>query len=133
MEDKEYCNGLYIMGIAARLTGMHPQTLRKYEKAGLLVPARHRRLRLYSEDDIARLRMIKHLVENGGLNLAGLRLALDIRTRLMELKAQLASIIGTEDSLRQQVLGFLDETIQILETCTPARVLRNEPAGERKQ
>ncbi len=126
MEVKEPCNGVYIMGIAARLTGMHPQTLRKYEKAGLLLPARQHGLRLYSDDDIARLRMIKHLVEEGGLNLAGLRLALDIRERLVELRKLLASMISTEDSPQQQVFSFLDETIQILETCTPAKAFRNK-------
>lgn len=126
MEDRGYCNGVYIMGVAARLTGMHPQTLRKYEKAGLLSPARHRRLRLYSEDDIARLKMIKHLVEEGGLNLAGLRLVLDVRARLLEIKKQLAAIINVEDSLQKQVLSFLDETIQILETCAPAKAFRNK-------
>lgn len=125
MEDREYCNGVYIMRVAARLTGMHPQTLRKYEKAGLLLPARHRRLRLYSEDDIARLKMIKHLVEEGGLNLAGLRLVLDIRAKLLELRRQLAAIINAEDR-PQQVLSFLDETIQILETCAPAKAFRNK-------
>ncbi len=134
MESKEYCSGVYIMGVAARLTGMHPQTLRKYEKAGLLSPSRHRRLRFYSEDDIAKLRMIKHLVEDAGLNLAGLRLALDIRTRLLELRSKIASIIDVDEDLQQQILSFLDETIQTLETCTPARVLRSKPAeGRAKQ
>lgn len=131
MEDREYFNGVYIMGVAARLTGLHPQTLRKYEKAGLLLPARHRRLRLYSEDDIARLKLIKHLVEVGGLNLAGLHLVLDVRERLMKLRRQLASMIDVEDSLRQQALSFLDETIQILETCAPAKAFRDKIEGRK--
>lgn len=126
MEDKGYCDAVYIMGVAARLTGMHPQTLRKYERAGLLLPARHGRLRFYSEDDIARLKMIKHLVEEGGLNLAGLRLALDVRTRLVELRRQLAAILSAENDLQQQLLNLVDETIQILETCAPPKPFRSK-------
>ena len=55
--------GLYIISVAARLLEMHPQTLRKYERVGLVRPSRTLgMLRLYSQEDIARLRVIKHLV-----------------------------------------------------------------------
>ena len=54
-------DGLYVISVAARRLEMHPQTLRKYERAGLVRPARTvGRLRLYSEEDIVRLRLIKH-------------------------------------------------------------------------
>ena len=74
---------VYTMAVAARLTGMHPQTLRKYERAGLLTPARPSgNQRLYSEADIERLRRIQYLVDEKGVNVAGLELALAMTDRL---------------------------------------------------
>ena len=74
---------VYTMAVAARLTGMHPQTLRKYERAGLISPARPSgNQRLYSEADVARLKRIQYLVEERGVNVAGLELALAMSDRL---------------------------------------------------
>jgi MerR family transcriptional regulator/heat shock protein HspR len=75
--------GLFTMAVAARLTGMHPQTLRKYERARLVIPTRREsNQRLYSEEDIERLRRIRYLVEVRGINIAGLELALAMSDRL---------------------------------------------------
>ena len=75
--------GLYIISVAARILHMHPQTLRKYERVGLVRPSRTvGMLRLYSERDIAKLRMIKHLVDERRLNLAGVEMALAVFDRL---------------------------------------------------
>lgn len=74
---------VYTMAVAARLTRMHPQTLRKYERAGLLTPSRQAgNQRLYTEGEIQRLRRIRYLVEERGLNVAGLELALAMTDRL---------------------------------------------------
>jgi MerR family transcriptional regulator/heat shock protein HspR len=71
------------MAVASRLAGMHPQTLRKYERAGLLKPARQAgNQRLYSDADLERLRRIQYLVEERGLNVAGLEMALAMSDRL---------------------------------------------------
>src|SRR6187551_3320393 len=71
--------GVYTMAVASRLTRMHPQTLRKYERAGLLQPARQAgNQRLYSEADLRRLRWIGYLIEEHGLNVAGLSLVLGL-------------------------------------------------------
>jgi MerR family transcriptional regulator/heat shock protein HspR len=76
-------DAVYTMAVAARLTRMHPQTLRKYERAGLLTPSRQAgNQRLYSEADVRRLRRIHYLVEERGLNIAGLDLALAMSDRL---------------------------------------------------
>ena len=76
--------GLYIISVAARILRMHPQTLRKYERVGLVRPSRTvGMLRLYSERDIAKLRMIKHLVDEMRLNLAGVEMAMAVFDRLM--------------------------------------------------
>ena len=74
------------MAVASRLTEMHPQTLRKYERAGLITPSRPSgNQRLYSESDIRRLRRIRYLVDVRGVNIAGLALALEMADRLDEL------------------------------------------------
>ena len=76
-------DGLYTMAVASRITGMHPQTLRKYERAGLIKPARQSgNQRLYSEEDVRRLRRIRYLVEERGMNIAGLELTLRMADRL---------------------------------------------------
>jgi MerR family transcriptional regulator, heat shock protein HspR len=82
-------DGLYTMAVAARMTGMHPQTLRKYERAGLIRPSRPSgNQRLYSEADIRRLRRIRYLVEHRGVNIAGLELTLRMTDRLDELGSE---------------------------------------------
>jgi MerR family transcriptional regulator, heat shock protein HspR len=74
------------MAVASRLTGMHPQTLRKYERAGLITPARQAgNQRLYSNADVDRLRRIRYLVDVRGVNIAGLELTLGMSDRLDQL------------------------------------------------
>src|SRR5688572_19639287 len=76
---------LFVISVAARLLAMHPQTLRKYEREGLIAPSRTTgNLRLYSGSDIERLRQVKYLVEQQNLNLAGVQLALELTRRLRE-------------------------------------------------
>ena len=72
---------LYFISMAARLLDMHPQTLRKYERLGLVSPTRTvGSMRVYSQDELERLRLIKRLVEEEGVNLAGVqRLLCDCR------------------------------------------------------
>ena len=67
--------GIYLISVVAKTLEMHPQTLRKYERAGFIEPLRMGSLRTYSDEDVARLRLIKHFVEDMGLNLAGVELA----------------------------------------------------------
>ena len=70
---------LIFISTAARMLGMHPQTLRKYERLGLVRPARTiGRMRLYSRAEIERLRFIKRLVDDMGVNLAGVQQLLEI-------------------------------------------------------
>lgn len=70
---------LYFISMAARMLGMHPQTLRKYERLGLVQPSRTiGSMRLYSRDELERLKAIKRLVEGAGINLAGVQRLLSI-------------------------------------------------------
>lgn len=69
----------YFISVAARMLGMHPQTLRKYERLGLVKPSRTiGSMRRYSQGELERLRLIKHLVDEGGINLAGVQRMLSI-------------------------------------------------------
>ncbi len=105
--------GVYIISVAARILEMHPQTLRKYERAGLVRPSRTvGMLRLYSEEDIARLRLIKHLVGELGLNVAGVQLVLGLFNRLLEAKAGVAEV--DDARLREYVNEALDELFEAL-------------------
>lgn len=86
--------GVYIISVAARILDMHPQTLRKYERLGLINPGRTLgMLRLYSRDDIRRVRLIRHL-GNLGLNLAGVEFALATVENLLALKRRLNALAG---------------------------------------
>jgi MerR family transcriptional regulator/heat shock protein HspR len=69
----------FFISVAARMLGMHPQTLRKYERLGLVQPTRTvGSMRVYSRDELERLRLIKRLVDDGGINLAGVQRLLSI-------------------------------------------------------
>ena len=105
--------GVYIISVAARILEMHPQTLRKYERAGLVRPSRTvGMLRLYSEEDIARLRLIKHLVGDLGLNLAGVQLMLQLFNRMLEIRAKLPRV--PDERLGQFVDMSLDELFELI-------------------
>lgn len=73
---------VYVISIAADLAGLHPRTLRIYEEKGLVQPARRNNTRLYSDRDLERVRMIRHLTHEVGLNLAGVRMFLEVYERL---------------------------------------------------
>jgi MerR family transcriptional regulator, heat shock protein HspR len=70
---------LYFISVAARMLGMHPQTLRKYERLGLVQPTRTiGSMRLYSREELERLKVIKRLVDDAGINLAGVQRLLSV-------------------------------------------------------
>lgn len=97
--------GIYLISMVAETLDMHPQTLRKYERAGFVVPLRMGTLRTYSDEDVARLRLIKHFVDGMGLNLAGVEMALSMTGNLLEMRGRLSRESRTSkasaDSLRQ--------------------------------
>jgi MerR family transcriptional regulator/heat shock protein HspR len=105
--------GVYIISVAARILEMHPQTLRKYERVGLVRPSRTEgMLRLYSEEDVARLRLIKHLVGDLGLNLAGVQLTLQVFNDLLKLRGKVGELEKGEP--RDALEKVLDETFDLL-------------------
>ena len=86
---------VYVISVAADLAGLHPQTLRQYDRLGLVTPRRAGRYRLYSMRDIRRLLEVQRLSEEG-LNLIGIKRVLDLSERVAELEARLAEL--TDDS-----------------------------------
>jgi len=131
-------DALFIISVAARLVDMHPSTLRKYERCGLLDPCRQGgRLRLYSPRDINRLRQIKTLVEDKRINLAGVELAMTLTERVERLQALCASTSGdgpaggtrvgrgaqpeeSQDCLLAEVRAIAEEMLDILGAGTVA-------------
>ena len=97
---------LYMISVAAELTGMHPQTLRVYEQKGLVNPGRSRgNTRLYSQADIERLNLVSRLTDEG-INLAGVIRILDMRERAEEKDAEI-------DELRRRVRELEDEVHEL--------------------
>ena len=100
--------GVYIISVAARILEMHPQTLRKYERLGLINPGRTiGMLRLYSRDDIRKVRLIRHLVNNLGMNLAGVEHTLGMVDSLLRMKQRLTGYAQS-----QPKTGHMKEAIE---------------------
>jgi MerR family transcriptional regulator/heat shock protein HspR len=106
---------LYFISVAARLLGMHPQTLRKYERLGLVQPTRTiGSMRLYSRDELERLKVIKRLVDDGGINLAGVQRLLSIAEVVQRIRPMVReeSLSGRE--ARRRLAQELDELASML-------------------
>ncbi|HXH20897.1 MAG TPA: MerR family transcriptional regulator [Dehalococcoidia bacterium] len=92
MNDKDYNNEeepAFIISVAARMLGVHAQTLRYYERVGLLTPSRSRgRIRLYSQADINRIRQVQRLIEDLGVNLAGAEVIIDMSRKIKALEEE---------------------------------------------
>lgn len=84
MKDRRETRPVYVISIAADLAGLHPRTLRIYEEKGLLSPQRRNRMRLYSDHDIERVRLIRHFTQEMGVNLAGVKLLLEVYEQRIE-------------------------------------------------
>ncbi len=81
---------LFVISVAARLVEMHPQTLRMYERMGLVSPQRTRNnVRLYSDEDVEHIRRIQHLTQQMGINLAGVEVVFDLLREMERMRAEL--------------------------------------------
>ncbi|WP_273841366.1 heat shock protein transcriptional repressor HspR [Rubrobacter calidifluminis] len=97
---------VFMIGVAAELIGVHPQTLRMYEQKGLLVPRKSiKNTRLYSQEDIERGRYIQKLTQEMGMNLAGVRMVLDLERKIERLEKENARLARKLE--RQQREHFL--------------------------
>ena len=112
-EQPNEMEGIYVISVAARILDMHPQTLRKYERVGFVSPSRtDGKLRLYSEADIVRLRLIKHLATELGLNIAGVQLALQLFNHMLGMKVQLDRLQGP--ALKRALNESLDDMFELM-------------------
>jgi len=103
MEHSE--RALYIISVAAELAGVHPQTLRIYERKGLIEPQRTQgRSRRYSEKDIALLRRIQELT-NEGVSLVGVRKIIDLENEVARARARIAELEGALDQAREDLVA----------------------------
>jgi MerR family transcriptional regulator/heat shock protein HspR len=94
--------GVFMISVAAQLAEMHPQTLRTYEARGLIEPTRSAKgTRLYSQQDVERLRRIQEMTAELGLNLAGVERVLDLETEIEEMHARIEEL--ELQALRAQV------------------------------
>jgi len=86
----------YMISVVAEQYAIHPQTLRLYEREGLLKPSRSEgNTRLYTQEDIERLEVILHLIRDLGVNLAGVEIILNMRAKMSEMQVQIQEFVAT--------------------------------------
>ena len=101
--------GVFMISVAAELAEMHPQTLRMYEARGLITPKRSpKNTRLYSQEDVERLRRIQHLTGDEGLNLAGVEAVLSLEARLEKAKSDLGRMRRRVTEIERQMAAEID-------------------------
>lgn len=114
--------GLYIISVAAKLLDMHPQTLRKYERVGFINPPRTiGMLRLYTAEDIARLRLIKHLVDDRGLNLTGVDMILDLVSYILHMR-QILALAHEEEDLHLNLRAIVNDMLATIGVSGPPEI-----------
>src|SRR5436305_14198497 len=106
---------LYFISMAARMLGMHPQTLRKYERLGLVQPTRTiGSMRVYSREELERLKLIKRLVDDAGINLAGVQLLLSIAEVVQRIRPLMRDDSLSARDARRRLTQELDELTRML-------------------
>jgi MerR family transcriptional regulator/heat shock protein HspR len=123
---------MFVISVAARLVEMHPQTLRYYERAGLVKPKRSRgSIRLYSQHDIERLRKIARLVDDLGVNLAGVEVILNLTEKVQALQQLLQdhqiALPQTSDA------NDLSETFTTAPRTAPTKIQVRRPRTKNKE
>lgn len=101
--------GLYFISVAARLAEVHPQTLRIYERKGLVRPKRTpKNRRCYSDADIRRLKRIQELTQGKGLNLSGVRMVLQLENEMEDLRRKVAGMEKEVSEVRRQMVEEIE-------------------------
>ena len=119
--------GVYMISVAAELAGMHPQTLRIYESRGLITPRRSpKNTRLYSEEDVQRLRRIQELTTELGMNLAGVERVFELEQEVERMRRRLRNLERQADRAQAE----LQEEIDRVRRSAKAELVRYEPPGQ---
>ncbi len=96
----------YVISIAARILGVHAQTLRYYEKVGLVEPSRSSgNIRLYSARDVEKLRRIKGLLDELGVNLAGVEVIIGMMEKMTQMEGEIQRLTAAVQQLRDRARG----------------------------
>jgi MerR family transcriptional regulator, heat shock protein HspR len=137
-KDLDPARGVYMISVAAELAGMHPQTLRIYESRGLIQPKRSpKNTRLYSQEDVDRLRRIQELTSQLGMNLAGVEKVFELEQEIERMRRRMQSLERQAQKLETAMAEELDrvkrsfkfELVPYEEPGTalvPARALRGD-------
>ncbi|MEA2401368.1 MAG: MerR family transcriptional regulator, heat shock protein HspR [Thermoleophilaceae bacterium] len=101
---EDSARGLYMISVAAELAGMHPQTLRIYEARGLITPKRSpKNTRLYSQDDVERLRRIQALTTELGMNLAGVEKVFELEEEMERMRRRMRALERQAEKVQQEL------------------------------
>ena len=108
-DDMDPRRGVYMISVAAELAGMHPQTLRIYESRGLITPKRSpKNTRLYSQEDVDRLRRIQELTSELGMNLAGVERVFELEQQIERMRRRMDQLERQADRLQREMAQELD-------------------------
>jgi len=130
-------HGVYMISVAAELAGMHPQTLRIYETRGLITPKRSpKNTRLYSQDDVERLRRIQELTSELGMNLAGVERVFELEEEIERMRRRMRNIERQAQRVRDGLNQELERVRRSLKHelvlyQPPSQALTPRKAGER--
>jgi MerR family transcriptional regulator, heat shock protein HspR len=136
MPTKRKSKGAYMISAVAEMYGIHPQTLRLYEREGLLKPSRTEgNTRLYTDEDLERLEFILNLARDLGVNISGIAIILQMRERMEEMNRQMQSFV---DYVRSEMLQHMQQqaTASSEAAIVPMRkamVFNPAPTRERKR
>ena len=108
-EPSDPARGVYMISVAAELAGMHPQTLRIYEARGLITPKRSpKNTRLYSQDDVDRLRRIQELTTELGMNLAGVERVFELEGEIERMRRRVRALERQAERVQQELREEID-------------------------
>jgi MerR family transcriptional regulator/heat shock protein HspR len=118
--------GVYMISVAAELAGMHPQTLRIYESRGLITPQRSPgKTRLYSQEDVDRLRRIQELTSELGMNLAGVEKVFELEEQLEKMRARIERLQHQAAALQEEMAAEIENVRKQFR----AEIVKYEPPG----
>jgi MerR family transcriptional regulator/heat shock protein HspR len=117
--------GVFMISVAAELADMHPQTLRMYEQRGLIEPKRSPKgTRLYSQDDVDRLRRIQEMTTELGMNLAGVERVFEMEDKMQRLQRKVDALERRAAVLQDEI-----ERLEQIRRSVKAEIVRYEPPG----
>src|SRR3954466_5406821 len=123
----ERTRGVYMISVAADLASIHPQTLRMYEARGLITPKRSPKgTRLYSQEDVDRLRRIQEMTAELGMNLAGVERVFELEAELARMARRMAAMEAEAERLREQ----METEIERVRRSFRAEIVPYRPPGD---